>query len=106
MKPDYEVYVNLSNVAAQANNLADMGELWVEPYELGDRAAFQAKLEGILKQTKRFYDNLHAYTRMKLREKYGESKIAKDIPPIPANLFGRPILGLDFISPKNIHWLT
>lgn len=88
MRTDYETYVEYSNKAAEANNLADMGELWVEPYESGDRKEFQTELERILNQTKPFYDNLHAYARMKLREKFGSAKIDNDRPPIPASLLG------------------
>lgn len=94
MRDDYINYVELSNKAAQMNNLADMGEMWVEPYELGNRTQFQEKMEGILEQTKPFYRNLHAYARMKLREeRFGkefidESKAENSAAPIPSSVLG------------------
>ena len=94
MRDDYINYVELSNKAAQMNNLEDMGEMWVEPYELGNRTQFQEKMEGILEQTKPFYLNLHAYARMKLREeRFGkefidESKAENSAAPIPSSVLG------------------
>jgi peptidyl-dipeptidase A len=66
-----------------------MSVLWKEPYETED---FQQQLEKILNETKPFYDVLHAYTRMKLRERYGEDKFPKDKSPIPASVLGEMIL--------------
>lgn len=62
-----------------------MSVLWKEPYETED---FQQQLEKILNETKPLYDTLHAYTRMKLRERYGEDKFPKDQSPIPASVLG------------------
>jgi len=67
-----------------------MGELWVQPYETEN---FRDQLEAILNQTRPLYENLHAFTRMKLRERYGENRIAKGTkdnlpPPIPSSILG------------------
>jgi peptidyl-dipeptidase A len=109
MVHDYEQYVELNNKVAKANGKLtikrnvrkrveksfpmrvhfkgkeDMSVLWKEPYETED---FQQQLENILDQTKPLFEKLHAYTRMKLRERYGEDKIPKDKSPIPASLLG------------------
>lgn len=66
-----------------------MSVLWKEPYETED---FQLQLEKILTETKPLYDRLHAYTRMKLRERYGEDKFPKDKSPIPASVLGEMFL--------------
>ena len=84
MRSAYENYVNLSNLAAQANDLNDMSELWVEPYETED---FPGQLEKILNETRPLYEQIHAFTRMKLRVRYGQTKIDSDT-PIPASLLG------------------
>jgi peptidyl-dipeptidase A len=62
-----------------------MAVLWKEPYETED---FQQQLEKILSETKPLFKKLHAYTRMKLRERYGEDKIPKDNSSIPASVLG------------------
>ena len=67
-----------------------MGELWVQPYETEN---FRDQLEAILNQTRPLYENLHAFTRMKLRERYGDNRIAKGTkdnlpPPIPSSILG------------------
>lgn len=62
-----------------------MSVLWMEPYETEN---FPQQLEGILNQTKPLFEKLHAFTRMKLRERYGEDKIPKDKSPIPASILG------------------
>ena len=62
-----------------------MSELWKAPYEMED---FAAELEKILNQTRPLYEKLHAFTRLKLRERYGEDKIPKD-KPIPQSVLGK-----------------
>lgn len=62
-----------------------MSVLWKEPYETDD---FQQQLEDILAETKPLFEKLHAFTRMKLRERYGEEIIPRDKSPIPASVLG------------------
>lgn len=62
-----------------------MSVLWIEPYETPD---FPKQLEDILAQTKPLYSKLHAFTRMKLRERYGVDKIPRDKSPIPSSILG------------------
>lgn len=62
-----------------------MSVLWMEPYETED---FPQQLENILIQTRPLYEKIHAYTRMKLRERYKE-RIPKDKSPIPSCLLGK-----------------
>lgn len=66
----------------------DMSVLWIEPYETEN---FPQQLEGILNQTRPLYEKLHAYTRMKLRERYGEDKIPKEKGSLPASVLGEHI---------------
>lgn len=67
-----------------------MSELWVQPYETEN---FGDQLLNILNQTRPMYETLHAFTRMKLRNKYGKSRIAEGNtdnlpPPIPSSILG------------------
>ena len=62
-----------------------MSVLWIEPYETPD---FPKQLEDILAQTKPLYSKLHAFTRMKLRERYGVDKIPRDKSPSPSSILG------------------
>lgn len=83
-RDDYIKYAELNNLAAQANGLNDMSELWKQPYETDN---FQQQMESILEEMKPFYEEIHAYTRMKLRLKFGSDHIDADT-PIPASLLG------------------
>ncbi|ODM92909.1 Angiotensin-converting enzyme [Orchesella cincta] len=79
----YNRYVDLGNDAAKLNDFDSLKGLWLRDYE---SPTFQKDCEELLSQVKPLYDELHAYTRYKLREKrYPEMK-PED--PIPAHLFG------------------
>lgn len=86
VKRDYIKYVELSNLGAKDNGYADEGAYWRVQYELPDKQ-FYAELEKLWTQMKPFYEQLHAYVRGKLRQKYGSDKISED-GPIPAHLLG------------------
>ena len=85
MREDFMKYVDLSNKAAVANGLADMSLLWMMPYETEN---FQNAMEAILEQIKPLYDPIHAYARMKLRQRYSDGRLDGDT-PIPASLVGK-----------------
>ncbi|NVL67969.1 M2 family metallopeptidase, partial [Escherichia coli] len=48
---------------------------------------FEADIERLWQEVKPLYDDLHCYTRKKLRAKYGKDKIPEKA-PIPAHLLG------------------
>ncbi|CAL8085572.1 unnamed protein product [Orchesella dallaii] len=79
----YNKFVDLGNEGAKLNNFDSLKGLWLKDYE---SPSFQKDCEELLNQVKPLYDELHAYTRFKLGERYPE-KIKKD-EPIPAHVFG------------------
>lgn len=86
MKDDYKKYVNLSNQAAALNGFNDYGDMWRSMYE--DKN-FVENLQKIWEQIEPLYNQLHKYTRHQLIEIYGEDKVNRNDPLIPAHLFGK-----------------
>ncbi|XP_067126754.1 angiotensin-converting enzyme-like isoform X2 [Centruroides vittatus] len=84
IKPLYWKFVDLSNEVALLNGFKDAGEFQRDRYE---SPTFLQDLENLWKQIQPLYQQLHAYVRRKLIQKYGKDKI-KDDGPIPAHLFG------------------
>lgn len=84
MRDDYQRYVKLANEAAKLNGFANMGEMWIYPYESD---TFREDLEHLWNQLRPLYQQLHAYIRRKLRERYGEAHVSHR-GPIPAHLMG------------------
>ncbi|HMF99488.1 MAG TPA: M2 family metallopeptidase [Vicinamibacterales bacterium] len=85
MKKDYQRFVELSNKGARELGFADTGAMWRSKYDMPPDA-FTKELDRLWDQVRPLYLKLHAYTRMKLREKYGEAVPANG--PIPAHLLG------------------
>ncbi|AKV04660.1 Peptidyl-dipeptidase A precursor [Labilithrix luteola] len=86
MKDKYARYAELGNKGAKEIGFADMGALWRSGYDMTPEA-FEADIERLWQDVKPLYDDLHCYTRKKLRAKYGKDKIP-DKAPIPAHLLG------------------
>ena len=63
-----------------------MGALWRSGYDM-TATDFEADVERLWSEVKPLYDDLHCFTRKKLRAKYGKDKI-NDKAPIPAHLLG------------------
>jgi peptidyl-dipeptidase A len=85
MRQDYARFVTLENQGARELGFADTGAMWRLRYEMPpDR--FTIELDRLWKQVQPLYVSLHAYVRMKLRQKYGEMVPASG--PIPAHLLG------------------
>jgi len=84
MKQSYVEHLKLSNKAAILNDMKDTAEYWL--FEFQD-PNFEKVLDKLWLQLKPLYDQLHAYVRMKLRQKYGEEVVSKR-GPIPAHLLG------------------
>jgi peptidyl-dipeptidase A len=85
MRRDYVRFVSLANQGARALGFADTGAMWRLRYEMApDR--FTQELDRLWEQVRPLYVSLHAYVRMKLRQKYGD--LVPDRGPIPAHLLG------------------
>jgi peptidyl-dipeptidase A len=85
MKKDYARFVELSNKGARELGFADTGVMWRMKYDMPPDA-FSKELDRLWTQVQPLYLKLHAYVRMKLREKYGD--IVPEKGPIPAHLLG------------------
>jgi peptidyl-dipeptidase A len=85
MKKDYARFAELSNKGAQVLGFKDTGAMWRGKYDMPPDA-FAKELDRLWEQLRPLYQSLHAYTRTKLREKYGD--IVPEAGPIPAHLLG------------------
>lgn len=85
MKSDYTTFVELSNKGARELGFADTGAMWRSKYDMPPDA-FAQELERLWNQVRPLYLELHAYVRMKLRQKYGS--VVPEKGPIPAHLLG------------------
>ena len=71
MKKDYARFAELSNKGAKELGFADTGAMWRSKYDMPPDA-FAKELDRLWDQVRPLYLELHAYVRMKLREKYGD----------------------------------
>ncbi|MBI4485198.1 MAG: M2 family metallopeptidase [Acidobacteria bacterium] len=85
MKADYERFVALSNKGARELGFTDTGAMWRAKYDMPPDE-FTRELDRLWGQVRPLYLKLHAYMRMKLREKYGDVVPAEG--PLPAHLLG------------------
>jgi peptidyl-dipeptidase A len=85
IKKDYERFAELSNKGARELGFADTGAMWRAKYDMAPDA-FTRELDRLWDQVRPLYLQLHAYTRMKLRQKYGNAVPEKG--PLPAHLLG------------------
>ncbi|HEY7283896.1 MAG TPA: M2 family metallopeptidase [Vicinamibacterales bacterium] len=85
MRKDYARFVELSNKGARALGFADTGAMWRAKYDMSPDA-FIKELDRLWDQVRPLYLKLHAYVRLKLREKYGS--LVPEKGPIPAHLLG------------------
>lgn len=85
MRKDYARFVELSNKGAKELGFADSGVMWRSKYDMPPDD-FTKEVDRLWDQVRPLYLKLHAYTRMKLREKYGDIVPANG--PIPAHLLG------------------
>jgi len=103
MRNDYARFVELSNKGARELGFADTGAMWRAKYDMTPDA-FMKELDRLWDQVRPLYLKLHAYVRLKLREKYGNVVPADG--PIPAYLLGN-IWAQDWsniyplVAPKN-----
>ena len=85
-KDKYVRFVELSNKGARELGFKDTGAMWRSNYDMSPDE-FAAEMERLWQQVKPLYDSLHAYTRSKLNQKYGDAVVPKD-QPIPSHLLG------------------
>jgi peptidyl-dipeptidase A len=85
MRADYTRFVQLSNKGAKELGFGDTGAMWRSKYDMPPDA-FTKELDRLWDQVRPLYLKLHAYARLKLREKYGD--IVPATGPIPAHLLG------------------
>ena len=85
MRTDYARFVELSNKGAKEIGFADTGAMWRSKYDMPPDE-FTKELDRLWDQVRPLYLKLHAYVRIKLREKYGDIVPANG--PIPAHLLG------------------
>jgi peptidyl-dipeptidase A len=85
MRKDYARFVELSNKGAKELGFNDTGVMWRSKYDM-PAEDFTKELDRLWDQVRPLYLKLHAYVRMKLREKYGDVVPANG--PIPAHLLG------------------
>jgi peptidyl-dipeptidase A len=103
MREDYTRFIELSNKGAMELGFADTGAMWRSKYDMPPDA-FTKELDRLWDQVRPLYLKLHAYVRMRLREKYGDVVPANG--PLPAHLLGN-IWAQDWsnvyplVAPKN-----
>jgi len=85
MRNDYARFVELSNKGARELGFRDTGDMWRAKYDMSPDE-FTKELDRLWEQVRPLYLRLHAYVRMKLREKHGDLVPANG--PIPAHLLG------------------
>jgi peptidyl-dipeptidase A len=85
MRKDYTRFVALSNKGAKELGFTDSGAMWRSKYDMS-ADDFTKELDRLWTQVRPLYLKLHAYVRMKLREKYGDVVPANG--PLPAHLLG------------------
>ncbi len=85
MRKDYARFVELSNKGAKELGFADTGAMWRAKYDMPPDD-FSKEVDRLWTQVRPLYLKLHAYVRMKLRDKYGDIVPANG--PIPAHLLG------------------
>jgi peptidyl-dipeptidase A len=85
MRKDYVRFAELSNKGAKELGFADTGAMWRAKYDMPPDE-FTKELDRVWAQMQPLYLKLHAYARLKLREKYGD--IVPEKGPIPAHLLG------------------
>ena len=87
MRKDYQRFVELVNEGARDLGYADSGELWRSGYDMTP-AEIAAETDRLWGQVKPLYEQLHCYTRTRLKATYGDDRgqVAGNL--LPAHLMG------------------
>uniref|UniRef100_A0AAG5DVE8 Angiotensin-converting enzyme n=1 Tax=Anopheles atroparvus TaxID=41427 RepID=A0AAG5DVE8_ANOAO len=83
-RTSFQKYVELNREAALLNNFTSGADAWLREY---DDSTFEQQVDDVIKQIRPLYEQLHAYVRYKLRQKYGD-KVVSPAGPIPMHLLG------------------
>ncbi|CAG9795383.1 unnamed protein product [Diatraea saccharalis] len=83
-RSNFTQYVQLYNEAAKLNDYKDVADWWQADYEVPN---FEEQLAKLWDDVKPLYQQLHAYVRKRLRDKYGDHVVSAK-GPIPAHLLG------------------
>ncbi|CAG4917509.1 unnamed protein product [Colias eurytheme] len=83
-KGNFTEYVQMYNEAAKLNGFDNVAQWWLSEYETSD---IEDQLANLWSQVKPLYEQIHAYVRRHLREKYGDDVVSAK-GPIPAHLLG------------------
>lgn len=82
-RKDYDTYLRLNKEAAILNNFTSGAESWLSEYE---DPTFERQLDNIFEEIRPLYQQLHAYVRHALRQKYGD--LISEDGLIPMHLLG------------------
>ncbi len=85
IRQDYQRFAELSNKGATELGFPDTGAMWRSKYDMPPDA-FAAEMDRLWEQVRPLYLSLHAYMRVKLRERYGD--LVPEKGAIPAYLLG------------------
>jgi peptidyl-dipeptidase A len=86
MRADFTRLVALANEGAKELGYADVGAMWRSGYDMPPDEFFRL-MDRLWLQVKPLYDQLHAYTRAALNQRYGD-KVQPAKGPIRADLLG------------------
>lgn len=84
MREMFKKYLEWTNKAAALNGYSSGTEMKIQPYE---SSTFIQEMESTWQNLKPLYDQLHAFVRYKLHEKYGCEVVPKT-GPLPAHVLG------------------
>ncbi|RXG56886.1 Angiotensin-converting enzyme [Armadillidium vulgare] len=93
----YLRFIEMSNKAARINGFKSTTDFWQRDYESDN---LNAELDRVWDEIKPFYEQLHAYVRRKLKERYGDQYFGSD-GTIPVHLLAEELL---FVSWIQVHF--
>lgn len=83
VRSHFDKYIALKEEAAKLNNYTDAAAEWLDVYE---DSTFEQQLDSIFDEIRPLYQQIHAYVRFHLRQKYGD--IVPEKGSIPMHLLG------------------
>lgn len=83
-RESFQKYVDLNKESAKLNGFSNGAEVWLDEY---DDPTFEQQVQDVITQIRPLYEQIHAYVRHKLRQKYGDAVVSKK-GPIPIHLLG------------------
>ncbi|XP_058452883.1 angiotensin-converting enzyme-like [Malaya genurostris] len=83
-KASFQKYVELNKESAKLNGFNNGADVWLAEY---DDPTFEQQVQDVITKIRPLYEQIHAYVRFKLREKYG-SNVVSAKGPIPIHLLG------------------